>query len=196
MRVGIVAKSMTLRLGLRELIGSLADMEVSGDSAEPDGLPEADVLVVTAVEDVLPAGEKALPVLLLTEAMDETDRLTDLPVWGVLPLDASAEEISAALHALGEGLWVGAPSLTGRLLEKHPIARLEKGEPMSAPLTQREMEVLQLAAEGLANKQIARRLEISEHTVKFHLSALYAKLGVTSRTEAVRAGVRQGKVVM
>jgi DNA-binding NarL/FixJ family response regulator len=63
-------------------------------------------------------------------------------------------------------------------------------------LTERERQVLQLAAEGLANKQIASRLEISENTVKFHLSSLYAKLGATSRTEAVRAGARRGWVVL
>ena len=56
--------------------------------------------------------------------------------------------------------------------------------------------MLQLAAEGLANKQIALKLHISEHTVKFHLSSLYAKLGATSRTEAIRAGARRGWVVL
>jgi DNA-binding NarL/FixJ family response regulator len=56
--------------------------------------------------------------------------------------------------------------------------------------------VLQLTAQGLANKQIAASLEISENTVKFHLSSLYAKLGATSRTEAVRAGARRGLVVL
>ena len=63
-------------------------------------------------------------------------------------------------------------------------------------LTERERQVLQLTAQGLANKQIAAALEISENTVKFHLSSLYAKLGVTSRTEAVRSGARHGWVVL
>jgi DNA-binding NarL/FixJ family response regulator len=136
------------------------------------------------------------PVLLITNAQEEAAKLSDLPVWGVLPLEASPEEISAALHALGEGLWVGSPALASSLLERHPVPTFEAGEPVGDPLTGRELEVLQLAAEGLANKQIALALNISEHTVKFHLSSLYAKLGVTSRTEAIRAGVRQGWVVM
>ncbi len=63
-------------------------------------------------------------------------------------------------------------------------------------MTEREGQVLQLTAQGLANKQIAVALGISEHTVKFHLSSLYAKLGVTSRMEAVRAGARRGLVVL
>jgi len=63
-------------------------------------------------------------------------------------------------------------------------------------VTQREMDVLQLIARGLSNKQIALALKISEHTVKFHLSSLYAKLGATNRTEAVRIGTQQGLIVL
>ncbi len=196
MRVAIVAHSVALRLGLRELIGSLPDMEVSADSSLPTEMAGIDVLVVTSV-DVLQSHEGEVgPVLLLTDSQDEAMQLTENPVWGVLPLDASREELSAALHALGEGLWVGSPALAGRLMEHPPARAFEAGEPVNDTLTGREVEVLQLAAEGLANKQIALALNISEHTVKFHLSSLYAKLGVTSRTEAIRAGVRQGRVVM
>jgi DNA-binding NarL/FixJ family response regulator len=64
------------------------------------------------------------------------------------------------------------------------------------PLTERELEVLQQLAQGLANKQIALSLGISEHTVKFHISGIYSKLGATNRTEAVRLGVRRGLVVL
>lgn len=67
-------------------------------------------------------------------------------------------------------------------------------ESLIEPLTAREMEVLQRMAAGLANKQIALALNISEHTVKFHLSSLYAKLGVSSRTEAVRRGLELGLI--
>ncbi|MFM8426566.1 MAG: response regulator transcription factor, partial [Chloroflexota bacterium] len=67
-------------------------------------------------------------------------------------------------------------------------------ESLTEPLTAREKEVLQHMAEGLANKQIALTLGISEHTVKFHLSALYAKLGAASRTEAVKRGIELGLI--
>jgi DNA-binding NarL/FixJ family response regulator len=63
-------------------------------------------------------------------------------------------------------------------------------------LTARELQVLQLLARGLANKQIALQMGISEHTVKFHVSSIYARLGVSSRTEAVRLGVQQGLVIL
>ena len=62
------------------------------------------------------------------------------------------------------------------------------------PLTARELEVLVLVADGLRNREIAARLGISEHTVKFHLAAVFGKLGASSRTEAVRRGFQLGLI--
>jgi DNA-binding CsgD family transcriptional regulator len=70
---------------------------------------------------------------------------------------------------------------------------LERG-PLDEPLTARELEVLQLLSQGLSNKLIARKLQISEHTVKFHISSLYTKLGASSRTDAVNRGARSGLI--
>jgi DNA-binding NarL/FixJ family response regulator len=110
-------------------------------------------------------------------------------VWGVLPTDASAEELNAAIHALSQGLIVGTATL---LFESD-----SESEPLShGPLTDREAEVLGLVAKGMANKQIAVALGISEHTVKFHVSSIYSKLNVTNRTEAVREGLRGGWVAL
>ena len=196
-RVAVLASALALRIGLREVLGGLPDVEVLAESAFPQGLPAADVWVLTSADFIGEMDqEKAQPLLLLTDDPDEVARLSGLPVWGILPLDASAEELSAALHALAEGLWVGAPALVQSLLERHPLPMLEHGEQVVNRLTERERQVLQLTAQGLPNKQIASELEISENTVKFHLSSLYAKLGVTSRTEAVRAGARRGYVVL
>ena len=195
-RTGILAPGLALRLGLREVLRSLPDVEVVADSSSPPGLPPVDVLVLASADYLAELGQDAPPILLLTDDPAEAARLADLPVWGALPLEAGPEEISAALHALAEGLWAGSPALVRDLLERHPAAVFDEAEPVVDPLTGREREVLQLAAEGLANKQIAVALEISENTVKFHLSSLYAKLGVTSRTEAVRAGARRGWVVL
>jgi NarL family two-component system response regulator YdfI len=120
----------------------------------------------------------------------------DTRVWGVLPLDSTAEELHAALLALHNGLLVGPPELVEALF----TPRLQDGELMREAaldaLTERELQVLQLLAQGLANKQIALALGISEHTVKFHVSGIYAKLGAASRTEAVRQGVRQGLIIL
>jgi DNA-binding NarL/FixJ family response regulator len=201
-RAGILATGMTLRIGLREVLRSLPEVEVAAEAERPQGLPPLDVLVVASPELLADLEEGPPPVLLLTNEPEEAHRLTDFPVWGILPLEASPEELSAALHALAEGLWAGSPALTRDLLVPRSTAVLgqaammDGAEEVADRLTERERQVLQLAAEGLANKQIASRLEISENTVKFHLSSLYAKLGATSRTEAVRAGARRGWVVL
>jgi DNA-binding NarL/FixJ family response regulator len=200
-RVGVVAAVMALRVGLREVLNGLPDVTVVAEAAHPDELPayEADVLVLAGAID-LESLEKRTALLLLTDDPADAQALLGLslstgqvPAWGVLPLNASEDELAAALRALAEGLWVGAPALMSDLLSRKPAQLLDE---VGQALTVRETEVLQLTAQGLANKQIALALGISEHTVKFHLSSLYAKLGVASRTEAVRAGARRGLVVL
>ena len=194
-RVAILAPALALRIGLREVLRGLPDVEVLAEASIPRGLPPADVLVLTSADFLAELDEERSPaLLLLTTDPDEVARLDGFPVWGALPVDAGAEELSAALHALAEGLWVGSPALVQGLMDRHRLPVLEEAEQVIDPLTERERQVLQLTAQGLANKQIASALDISENTVKFHLSALYAKLGVTSRTEAVRAGARRGWV--
>jgi two-component system, NarL family, response regulator YdfI len=68
--------------------------------------------------------------------------------------------------------------------------------PSTQVLTRRETEILRMIAEGLGNKQIAWQLKISEHTVKFHISSIFNKLDVSSRTEAVTAGIRRGLILV
>jgi DNA-binding NarL/FixJ family response regulator len=187
---------MALRIGLREVLRSLPDVEVVAESSSLHGLPTVDVLVLASADALAELEEGAPPVLLLSNDPGEVIHLIDFTVWGILPREASPEELSAAVHALAEGLWVGSPALAQSLLDRQPVSMLDDAERVINPLTDRERQVLQLTAEGLANKQIAAALDISENTVKFHLSSLYAKLGVTSRTEAVRAGARRGWVVL
>jgi two-component system, NarL family, response regulator YdfI len=67
---------------------------------------------------------------------------------------------------------------------------------LSQALTEREIQVLQLLAEGVGNKVIATRLNISEHTVKFHISSVLSKMGAASRTEAVTQGIRNGLILI
>lgn len=196
--VGVVAVAMPLRVGLREVLNSLPDVSVVAEAAHPEELNVrgVDILVLTGSFDP-EALEKTTPLLLLTEDPSDAQLLfaLTLPAWGVLSVNASEDELAAALAALAQGLWVGAPSLMRDLLLRKP-APLDEPDAAGESLTARETEVLQLTAQGLPNKQIALVLGISEHTIKFHLSSLYAKLGVTSRTEAVRAGARRGLVVL
>ncbi len=178
--------------------------EASGLAALEESALEADVWVaaagvVSAEELRRWARPEATPpaLLIFTDEPGAARQLAGLPLraWGVLPLDASEDELLAAVQALHEGLFVGAPALVQPLLGRSQIT-MQEGDALVEELTQREGEVLSLLAEGLANKQIALALGISEHTVKFHISSIYNKLGVTNRTEAVRAGARLGLIVL
>ena len=103
---------------------------------------------------------------------------------GALPADATAAQIDAALLAAAAGLLVRVPSL--------PSPSFEAFDDSEAPLlTPREAEVLAAIADGLSNKAVARRLGISQHTVKFHVESLFRKLGAVTRADAVRKGLRQ-----
>ena len=135
--------------------------------------------------------EEGPPVLLLVRAAepDLPGSLPFGPVRGLLARAADEERLAAALAAVARGLLVSDPAL--RLPSAHPAASPPPG-PTRPGLSPREGEVLRLVAEGLPNKAIAGRLGISEHTVKFHLNSLLAKLGAQSRAEAVALALRHG----
>lgn len=224
-QVGIVALHRAVRAGLRSLL--LNDAAVPDPACPPlevileaprlsdlGSLPaDLDILLVISAEAtssdlkrLLVGREGQVALLLLAESAQVAPVWIDLPLraWGVISLDATVEELLAAVRALSEGLWVGAPELIRRMLapwtalpRQLPVkgTAAESGElsPVET-LTERESEVLQYLARGMANKQIAMQLGISEHTVKFHVSSIFAKLGVTNRTEAVRLGVRYGLI--
>ena len=107
----------------------------------------------------------------------------------VLPTDAPPAQIRAAAIALAAGLQIGQT--------RHD--RAVAGEPefaIAEPLTDRELEILNLVADGLTNPEIARQLNISRNTVKFHVSSIISKLGATSRTEAVTIGLKRGLLMV
>jgi DNA-binding NarL/FixJ family response regulator len=179
-----------------------SDVRVVGEASSParpdlePALSEADVVLVADEEmleetalSVAEDGTQAL--VLLYEDDHAASRLRSLPLrgWGLVAPDAPPEELGAAVAAAAQGLIVLPRSLTERLLQQ-PAAV----EELSEPLTSREREVLELLGRGLSNKLIARDLHISEHTVKFHVSSLYAKLGVNNRAEAVSQGARHGLI--
>lgn len=193
-RVLLNVSSPALRAGLRALLSSDKTIKVV---AAPDSLDEdneADVVITSArlgLASFLNHETDSAPspgiLFLSDDQLNVQEMRRSQRAWGILPTDASAEELNAAIHALSQGLIVGTPAL----LFESESEPLERG-----PLTERETEVLGLLSKGLANKQIAVALGISEHTVKFHVSSIYTKLNVTNRTEAVRAGLRGGWVAL
>jgi DNA-binding NarL/FixJ family response regulator len=189
-RVLLNVASPALRAGLRALLSSDETIRVVNDVLDEES--EADVVIAPASQasfanNGMDPASSAATLFLSDDPLNIRELTRSLRVWGILPTDASAEELTAAVHALSQGLIVGTSTL---LFES-------ESEPLShGPLTDRESEVLGLLAKGLANKQIAVALAISEHTVKFHVSSIYAKLNVTNRTEAVREGLRGGWIAL
>lgn len=191
-RVLLNVSSPALRAGLRELLSSDKTIKVVNDSLAEEA--EADVVIVSASQVSFADREadpraSAATLLLSDNPFNLREMRRSFQVWGVLPTDASSDELIAAVQALSQGLIVGTSTLLFESgSESEPLAQ--------GPLTDRESEVLGLLSKGMANKQIALALGISEHTVKFHVSSIYTKLNVTNRTEAVRAGLRGGWIAL
>ncbi|MDR3574692.1 MAG: response regulator transcription factor [Anaerolineaceae bacterium] len=183
-----------------EVVAELADLSEMDPLSKP-----ADLIVLAAwnispveLQSTLARLSPSIPLLLMTEEPLTPLLLTNLNnrTWGILPIDAAQDELLAGVRALSAGLWVGAPQMLTKLFSQNavPLNSAEDGE--LEPLTPRESEILQYVAQGLTNKQIAWKLSISEHTVKFHISSIYGKLGAANRTEAVRVGARQGIILL
>ena len=112
----------------------------------------------------------------------------------MLRRNCDAQQLAAAVRAAAAGLTVlEADTLQGMLQEPPESVELEPGD---EELTPRESEVLRMLTEGLSNREIAAVLGISEHTVKFHITSIFGKLGTSSRTEAVTEGIRRGLILL
>ncbi len=202
--VFVVAQTPVTRAGLRSMLANIegTDVRVVGEAAsptepDPSELSEADVVLLAdeelLEEAAIAVAEDGTQALVLISHDDHAiPRLRTLPLrgWGLVPPNAPPEELAAATTAVAQGLIVLPKPLTERLLQE-PAASVEE---LAEPLTAREREVLELLGRGLSNRLIARELHISEHTVKFHISSLYAKLQVNNRTEAVSQGARHGLI--
>lgn len=215
-RVLVVAESVLARTELAVLLAGDHQLEIMGQALKLEdlerlvGAPNTDVVVaaldrsderaVAALTAL--AGERGGPAVVAI--VDDED-----PAWAsevlhagvsaVLPRDVSSAEVQAAVVAAAAGLIVVrradlAPALAGA--GAGPGQGGDGGSAKSTPLTPRELEVLGLVADGLGNKAIAARLAVTERTVKFHVGAILEKLGVTSRTEAVTAGLRRGLILL
>ena len=194
-RVVVAARSSVVRAGLESVVRSSSSLELAGaldwaliNSAEF----EADVLLMDP-GDVLPE-QSSQPAVLLLDTSDAALVSAALRsgIRGVISREATSEEIESAIQAVHAGLVaITAGSLTELLRDIRPAA-----DALAEPLSDRELEVLNLIAEGQSNKLIAHSLGISEHTVKTHVASILAKLGAGSRTEAVSQAIRRGLVML
>jgi DNA-binding NarL/FixJ family response regulator len=210
-RVFIVAASPLARAGLQNLLAA-RDVDVVASSGTVEALAEMladtapDVVLIdaagepfeAALEEIVASGLAAdVNVVVLADGITPGGSAEALRagIRAALPGDISPEQLGSALRAVAGGLLVLHPSQVSEGLpasSKVPRALDELAE----PLTRREREVLQMLAAGLSNKEIATRLNISDHTVKFHVASILGKLGAASRTEAVSLGIRRGLVLL
>ncbi len=204
LRILVVADDPLARAGLATLLADQPGWSVVGRIALDADLPASleayapDVGVwdlgwnPALATERLAAARGALPSVALLPDDTHAAEAWAAGAQGLLLRDAGAERLAAAVTAVAHGLTAFDPTLVAALA---PI-REQAPRPLPEALTPRELEVLRLLAEGLSNKAIARRLEISEHTVKFHTNAIMSKLGAQSRTEAVVRATRLGLILL
>jgi DNA-binding NarL/FixJ family response regulator len=195
-RVFLVSSDPLARSALAARIGADAALVLAGDgSGPPPPGATADLLVwdlglepTAALERI---AEAPAPVLALAPDEPSAVEAVAAGARGAILRGGDPGELAAAAAAIAAGLCALDPEVLAALV---PV-REPAGSPPAEDLTAREREVLQLVAEGLSNRGIAARLGISEHTAKFHVNAILAKLGVQRRSEAVARAARLGLVV-
>lgn len=208
LRVLIVAGDVLARAGLAALLAMEAHIHVVGQAAPDDTLRrdvdiyEADVMLLDLYR--IPAADlrhlswldtvDPAPVFLLADdsRLPDVLSLTDEALsFGLLLRDTVTDVMARALFTVSGGMTVIDPALVGALLNAGPLM---VNQPLPEPLTERELEVLQLLAAGLTNREIAQRLGITDHTVKFHVNAILTRTGTRSRTGAVVRAARAGLI--
>lgn len=216
----IVAASPLARSGLENLLVA-RQVEIAGSVAHLDELDHrlddapADVILVDATGEPVEAfldslaasglaSDFSVVVLVDPASLAVFSAALRDGVRAVLPNDVSPEQLVAALQAAANGLLVLHPAQVAAQVTTNGFgsgpgsgpARSRELHELAEPLTPRESEVLQMLAGGLGNKEIAAKLAISEHTVKFHVASILGKLGAATRTEAVSLGIRRGLVLL
>jgi len=211
MRVLIGASSEVVRAGLESLVATAPTFQVVGsfpiatalaqfENLQPDVMlldleSPVDEATLQALESAYMVRNSAIVILIDDPEFSVANALY-AGVRAVIPRAATAEEIVAAIQASVAGLVVLHPDALHSVLSPMPSRDRPEFHPADQILSPREIEVLRMIAEGLSNKEIASKLGISEHTVKFHISAIFMKLGASSRTEAVIIGIRAGMIMV
>jgi DNA-binding NarL/FixJ family response regulator len=184
-----------IRAGSPREVANYSELLANGAELVPviDGAT-ADVVLLVLSEpahkaSAFPVG--GAPVLILAGDGVNSASLSDLEQRGmsVLSDGVSRTQLQAALRAVAAGLAVRDPAVGSQLPRSPQVSDSEE-------LTPRERELLRFLGEGLGNREIAQALGLTDHTVKFHLRSIYAKLGVRTRTEAVSVAVRRGMLML
>jgi DNA-binding NarL/FixJ family response regulator len=184
LRVAVVSDAPLVRAGLATILGAFGDLEVTEAIDAPRAV--GDVLLT----DTAARNTRVPALVLVRDAAGATAALAN-GARGVLLRESAPRRMHAALRAVAEGAMVIDEDL-GNAILPHARAIVK----MIEPLTARELEVLQLLAGGLTNKEIAARIDVTGHTVKFHINGILGKLGASTRTEAVVEAARRGIIAV
>ncbi len=210
-RVLIGARSKVVRAGLASLLTADPRFQVVGTFSIDDALtrvedlqPEIVLLDLESPSDeslsaAIQSGGALVNSSLIILTEDPESLAVDVlgsSLRAILPRYATPEEIIAAIQAVATGLVALHPDVFDSMLSRIRPGQQSELDPSGQILTPREVEVLRMIAEGLGNKEIASKLSISDHTVKFHISSIFAKLGASNRAEAVTLGIRHGLIMV
>jgi NarL family two-component system response regulator YdfI len=203
-RIAVAATSAVRRMGLEGIVRSQAEFQLAGSFGAAASLAsfarstELDVIVIDSdsIRDVLLEPTSHAAIVLLTEISDarSISHLLRSGVRAILSRESDPEEVLSAIYAAHDGLVLLSTAAAETLVAVYGDPSLEFEAELTEQITSRETDVLRMLAEGLVNKDIAVRLGISEHTVKFHISSILDKLGASTRTEAVTLGIRRGLI--
>jgi DNA-binding NarL/FixJ family response regulator len=203
-RIAVAATSAVRRAGLESIIRSLPEFQLVGSFGTVASLvsfarsAELDVIIIESdsIRDLLLEPTLDAAIVLLTEVRDarSISRLLRSGVRAILSRESDSDDILSAIYAGYDGLVLLSTPAAESLAAVYGDHPLEVEPELSEEITSRETDVLRMLAEGLVNKDIAARLGISEHTVKFHISSILDKLGASTRTEAVTLGIRRGLI--
>jgi DNA-binding NarL/FixJ family response regulator len=194
LRVAVITDDPLLRTGLTSLLASGAGVEVVGLDTAQVALWDSGADATRALARLRELGALRVPVVAVVSDASQLGPALAAGARGVVLRDQVGSGIGAALTAVRSGLTVIDTALAQALVPPLPSARPVGAR--AAELTDRERQVVQLLAEGLSNKLVADRLGISDHTAKFHVNGVMAKLGASTRTEAVVEAVRRGLVTL
>lgn len=195
-RVGIIADTALQGRLLVDLLSDddrfqVVSLSSSALTSRENDFAYIDTVVLTSLGLLRTLPSDGPPVIVVGRETGDEGDFRD-PVRGWLPPAPTSTELSAAIVAVSQNFVVLTSRQAKRLAGRNGQKQMD--DSIGEALTPREFEVLRMLADGLGNKEIANRLGISDHTAKFHVAQILAKLGAGSRTEAVAIGMRRGLV--
>src|SRR6266436_3363050 len=203
-RIAVMATSADRRAGLENIVRSHAEFHLAGSFGAAASVvsfarsTELDVIVIDtdSIRDLLLEPTSDAAIVLLTEVTEarSISRLLRSGVRAILSRESDPDDVLSAIYASYDGLVLLSTLTAESLAAVYGDQPLEVEAELSEEITSRETDVLRMLAQGLVNKDIAARLGISEHTVKFHISSILDKLGASTRTEAVTMAIRRGLI--